>query len=105
MPAVTVTSSTLTALWSGATASGDKADPSLLQISPSSIRLLACKQSFDGQALVVRLQEATGQATPASLKLVGMTAPATLAFKPYEIKTLRLERNGVCLAVNPVNEK
>ena len=85
-------------------ASGDKADPSLLQLSPPSIRLLACKQSFDGQALVVRLQEVTGQARPASLKLVGMTAPATLAFKPYEIKTLRFERSGDLAEVSPINE-
>ena len=78
--------------------------PSLLQLSPPSIRLLACKQSFDGKAVSFRLQEMAGLSTPANLQFAGMSAPATLAFKPYELKTLRLERNGSCHEVNLVAE-
>jgi len=70
--------------------------PSFLELSPASIRLLACKQSSDGQAMIVRLQEMAGQAVAANLKFAGMATSATLPFKPFELKTLRLERNGTC---------
>ena len=85
-------------------ATGCTPAPSLLQLSPPSIRLLACKQSSDGKAVIVRLQEMGGQPTPANLQFAGMSAPATLAFKPYELKTLRLERDGTCHEVNLVAE-
>jgi len=78
--------------------------PSLLQLSPPSIRLLACKQSLDGKAVIVRLQEMGGQPALANLQFAGMNAPAALAFKPYELKTLRLERDGTCHEVNVVAE-
>lgn len=85
---------------------GDKlaATPSLLRVSPPSIRLQACKQSFDGEAAIVRLQEMAGQPTSANLQFAGMSAPATLAFNPYELKTLRIERDGSCDEVNVVAE-
>ena len=54
--------------------------------------------------VTVRLQEMGGQPTPANLQFAGMSAPATLAFKPYELKTLRLERDGNCHEVNVVTE-
>ena len=54
--------------------------------------------------MTVRLQEMGGQPTPANLQFAGMSAPATLAFKPYELKTLRLERDGNCHEVNVVTE-
>ena len=78
--------------------------PSLLQVSPPSIRLLACKQSLDGKAVIVRLQEMAGQSLPAKVQSPGMTAPAMLNFKPYEIKTLRLELSGGCFEANVVTE-
>jgi len=78
--------------------------PSLLQVSPPSIRLLACKQSSDGKAVIVRLQEMGGKSMPASLQFAGMPAPAKLTFQPYELKTLRLERSGACAEVNVITE-
>ncbi len=65
-------------------------DP-LLALKPSNIRLLACKRSWDGEALIVRLQEAVGRKTKAELQ-VAVAIP--LAFAPFEIKTLRIERDG-----------
>jgi alpha-mannosidase len=41
----------------------------LISLKPSSIRLLACKRSWDGQALVIRLQEAVGKRTKAGLRV------------------------------------
>jgi alpha-mannosidase len=65
-------------------------DP-LLSLKPSNIRLLACKRSWDGEALIVRLQEAVGRKTKAELKVAGAIP---LSFAPFEIKTLRIEKDG-----------
>jgi len=40
---------------------------SLITLVPTSIRLLACKRSWDGEALIIRLQEAVGRKTKARL--------------------------------------
>ena len=77
---------------------------SLLELSPESVRLLACKRSSDGAALIVRVQEMAGQDTRAKLRVGGTEQPLALAFNPYEMKTLRLERNGRCCEVNLVEE-
>ena len=41
----------------------------LLALKPASVRLLACKRSWDGKALIVRLQEAVGKKTKAELDI------------------------------------
>ena len=98
----------------------------LLTLKPASIRLLACKRSWDGEALIVRLQEAVGKKTKAELavaqfadgsgtrtsdtgrrsggKQVPRVQPSRavpsceghvrLSFAPFEIKTVRVERDG-----------
>ncbi|MDW7761851.1 MAG: hypothetical protein SCM96_14590 [Acidobacteriota bacterium] len=58
---------------------------------PPSIRLLALKRSWDGRALIVRLQESTGKKASIRLKCAG-SAPRRLMFSPFEIKTLRIEK-------------
>jgi alpha-mannosidase len=64
-----------------------------LFLKPGHLRLLACKPSWDGAGLVVRLQEAAGEATGGELAIAdGPSTP--LAFEPWEIKTLRLDRGG-----------
>ncbi len=73
----------------------------LLSLTPARIRLLACERSSAGDALIVRLQEATGRRTRARL---GVAMPfremrsggptIRLAFKPFEIKTVRVEKDG-----------
>ncbi len=111
----------------------------LLDVRPASIRLLACKRSWDGEALIVRLQEAVGRKTKARLG-VAACAPKTekeerghvpsehvpivnpawvpggqerghvpkvrvpLSFQPFEIKTLRVERDGTWRAVRMIEE-
>jgi hypothetical protein len=67
--------------------------PGFLRLTPAHLRLLACKPSWDGAALVVRVQETAGQ--PASGELAVEGGPrAALDLGPYEIRTLRLERRG-----------
>jgi len=48
----------------------------LLDVRPASIRLLACKRSWDGEALIVRLQEAVGRKTKARLSVAACAAKA-----------------------------
>ena len=51
------------------------------------------KVSEDGSALVVRLAERGGAAATARLEVPG-AASMELAFRGYEMKTLRVERGG-----------
>jgi alpha-mannosidase len=103
-----------------------QAAESLLTLRPSSIRLLACKRSWDGQALIVRLQEAIGRKTRAwfDVKLPTSEPPneeraggedfgplqihgplsESMEFKPFEIKTLRVEKDGAWRAVRMIEE-
>jgi len=73
---------------------GVKTNPvELLNVEPQNIRLTACKRSWDGEALVVRLHEAGGIETAALLSIRPHTE-IRLNFKPFEIKTVRIERSG-----------
>jgi alpha-mannosidase len=94
----------------------------LLSVKPANVRLLACKLSWDGQALVVRLQEATGKKTKAVLNVAAWREPgaqkkerghapsvhvplaAPLAFAPFEIKTLRVSKDGRVAPVRLIEE-
>jgi len=89
----------------------------LLDVRPASIRLLACKRSWDGEALIVRLQEAVGRKTKARLGVAACAATTEkeerghvpsvhvpLSFQPFEIKTLRVEKVGTWRAVRMIEE-
>ncbi len=81
----------------------------LLALKPAAIRLLACKRSWNGSALIVRLQEAVGKRTKAELKVAAPAAHERgvlipLAFAPLEIKTLRIERDGAWRTVRMIEE-
>jgi hypothetical protein len=73
-------------------------------VRPGTLRLLACKQSWDGAALVVRLQEMAGSATAGELALPRRGERLALRFRPYEIKTLRREPSGQWREVGLVRE-
>ena len=82
-----------------------------LSLTPVHIRLLACKRSSAGDALIVRLQEATGRGTRARLGVAlpvretkSGGPPIRLAFKPFEIKTVRVERDGTWREVRMIEE-
>jgi alpha-mannosidase len=74
----------------------------LLEAIPSGIAILACKPSWDGQALVLRLQETCGSHAELRNPLHREASP--IAFRPFEIKTLRLAHDGSLLEVSLVNE-
>jgi alpha-mannosidase len=76
----------------------------LLTLKPSNIRLLACKRSWDGEALIVRLQEAVGKKTKAELRAHVIKVHAPISFAPFEIKTLRIEKDGRAVPVRMIEE-
>jgi alpha-mannosidase len=67
------------------------AEPRLLlpTIRIPGVRLLACLPSPDNKALIIRLQEITGETIRAELW------QAPVQFKPFEIKTIRREKSGL----------
>jgi alpha-mannosidase len=81
----------------------------LLRVKPANVRLLACKRSWDGEALIVRLQEAVGNKTKAELRVAewrghAPTGHVPLVFAPFEIKTLRVEKDGRAVPVRMIEE-
>jgi alpha-mannosidase len=66
-----------------------------LKLSPENVRMLSCKRSQDGKALIIRIQECSGMASKASLRLDYPRIRAEFKLKPLEIKTLRIEKNGL----------
>jgi len=77
----------------------------LLSLKPANIRLLACKPSWDEEALVLRFQEAAGFKSKAVATFGTAPYRVELDFRPFEVKTLRVERNGVWRECGPVPEK
>lgn len=69
-------------------------DLDLLSQFPSNIRLLACKQSLDGKALIIRFQEGIGDPTHFSIKIHPLKSPVELSLNPFEIKTIHIEKTG-----------
>ncbi len=59
---------------------------------PSGLRMLAMKQSFDRKAIVLRIQEITGERIKANILF--NNRKIKLSFRPLEIKTVRIERSG-----------
>ncbi len=76
----------------------------LLGVLPATVRLLACKQSWDGKALIVRLQEAAGHRARTRLRTEIPALDVPLVFRPFEIKTLRLEKSGTLREVPMIEE-
>ena len=73
-----------------------------LEAIPQSVTVLACKPSWDGQALVLRLQESCG--ARAELCDPCDRGASPFSFRPFEIKTLRLERSGALREVDLIGE-
>jgi len=76
-----------------------------LRLEPRNIRLLATKQSEDGRALILRLQETVGTATKAKLSPNSGKAAVSFSFEPFELKTIRLEKTGKCREVGLLTER
>jgi alpha-mannosidase len=74
------------------------------ELDAANIRLLAFKQSRDGKALIIRLQEATGVPTRTRLRLSEPSVEAAFDFKPFEIKTIRADKSGAWREVALIEE-
>ena len=83
----------------------------LLSLQPANIRMTACKQSWDKKALIVRLHEASGIMTKAFLNVAkhgeygSPEISIKLKFRPFEIKTVRIEKSGKWREVHVIEEK
>jgi alpha-mannosidase len=78
---------------------------SLLDIRQKNIRLLACKRSWDGKSLILRLQESTGKPVKGEINLHHPSDKISLDFQALEIKTIRIESSGRWQEVNLLWEK
>ncbi len=73
----------------------------LLSISSPGVRLLACRRSRDGRAIIVRVQESAGREGRTTLTIAppggGKRAPfrVPLSLRAFEMATLRIERSGL----------
>jgi alpha-mannosidase len=76
-----------------------------MTLQPRTIRLLATKRSEDGKALILRLQETIGVRTKAKVSAVRTKSGFVLSFKPFEIKTIRLEKPGSLREVALIEEE
>jgi alpha-mannosidase len=66
----------------------------IMTLEPGNIRLIACKRSWDAHSLVIRFQETVGEETQATVRLLQPDLTVRLRFRPYEIKTIRFEKDG-----------
>jgi alpha-mannosidase len=76
----------------------------LLQLTPPSVRLVACKRSRDGAALIVRIHDTSGLGERAQLRLERPPTTIELTLRPFELKTLRVDRDGAWREADPVEE-
>lgn len=65
--------------------------PAFLTVTPPQVTLAALKQSLDGQALIVRLQETAGDSVEARVRLEG-DAEQHFTFTPHALRTWRVTR-------------
>lgn len=77
----------------------------LFSLEPKSIRLTASKLSADEKALILRFHETIGEKTVARIRLYHPEKEIQLSFKPFELKTIRVEKSGRWREVNFVLEK
>ncbi len=82
----------------------EKTSAELFTLAPANIRLLSCRQSSDEKALILRLHETVGFRSEAKMNFFGPDCAVRLSFKPYEIKTLRVERSGKWEEVDMIAE-
>ena len=74
------------------------------EVSDPTVCIRAIKRSWDGRALIVRLHEAIGRTTRATLLVRPGSKKIRLSFRPFEIKTIRIARGGSWRAVDPIAE-
>jgi alpha-mannosidase len=72
----------------------------LLSLRPENVRLLCCKRSENGEALVVRIQEASKIPSKAVVHVKKPDMKYRFSLKPLEIKTLCFQKDGRVIETN-----
>lgn len=75
-----------------------------LEVSPQTVIVEALKRSEAGDALVIRLVETAGRAVEAAITL-GDDVPQMVAFRPYEIQSFKVHRDGTWTPINLLEEE
>ena len=92
-------------VWQGIHAGSSPPADSFLSVDARDIVITAIKQAEDGDGLVMRGFETTGRPASASIDLRFLHKKWTGAFRPYEIKTLRVNAaTGEVRQVNALEE-
>ena len=71
---------------------------------PQNLRLSACKPSADRKKIILRLQEIAGKSAAVELRLNYPESRYSCKFKPYEIKTVAVDRAGGWKEVDLIDE-
>jgi alpha-mannosidase len=77
----------------------------LFSLTPGSARMLCCKRSKDGRAMILRLHETAGRPLSAAVTLARPSLSIPLSLKPFEIRTLRIEKTGAWKDVHIIDEQ
>ena len=70
-----------------------------------SIRLLALKKAENEQAMILRLQETSGDLTNCRISLKYPNITINVRFRPLEIQTILIKKDGTWQIIDPVYEK
>ncbi len=85
------------------TAPADQPKEAFLTVTPSSVKLGALKKAETTDALIIRLVETIGTPVTAEVRLENQPA-REIAFKPFEIKTFRILRDGSWTETNLIED-
>lgn len=69
-------------------------EEAFLEVSPSSIEVLALKRSEQGNSVIMRIQERAGEETKAHIRLPSLNVSEEVDISPWEIKTLSISHAG-----------
>jgi alpha-mannosidase len=80
-------------------------DREVMCLEPGNIRLIACKRSWDAHALILRFQETVGEETEGTVLIHHPLVSVQIRFRPYQIRTIRFERDGTWNEVPMIEEE
>ncbi len=80
-------------------------EENLVGFSNPAVQVLTAKKSFENEALILRLQNSLNQISAAGIEMKLPAIKFNLAFKPYEIKTICITKDGNWKEVNIITEE
>jgi alpha-mannosidase len=85
--------------------SANKNGKNFFQWDAKNLRLLTCKKSEHGEAIILRFQEVSAKKTKTIFSMKFPSIQIPLKFHPFQIKTIRIEKTGKWKEVDPILEK